>query len=338
MLTRAALFVVTLCCANALAHEAPKVYPQKKAESAVEQQDKGKQESNGAAQPPIVIQLFQPPKSDEERARERQKASEEASEFTFILGHKVKITDGLLALFTCALVVLGWWQGLKLRGTVKAMEREFTASHPPKLIIRKIHRDTACGRGGVGNIPSIKYEMSNVGGSSAKGITITAKIHVGILPPVPDYGDDMQRIPETLGEKGAYSPLTYYVHEHAAFDQVMSRIPADQTRDRAARISEPIHFVGYIFYRDAFGVGRRTAFCRVYDVESERFIKDERAQRRLRTHRLETIEGPPGPVASHDDRPYATCQIVRNRPNDRVERRAGEPEALPANSSAPTRC
>ena len=53
---------------------------------------------------------------------------------------------------------------------------------------------------------------------------------------------------------------------------------------RAARKTNPskpempncLYFIGYILYRDDIGVGRRTAFCRLYNFQTKRFeiVKD----------------------------------------------------------------
>ena len=66
------------------------------------------------------------------------RSAEEGTEYWTILGHKLKITDSVLALFTLILVIIGWWQGKQLKATVDVTRDEYIASHRPRMRIKHV--------------------------------------------------------------------------------------------------------------------------------------------------------------------------------------------------------
>ncbi len=114
------------------------------------------------------------------------------SEYTIIYGHKIKITDGLLVLFTAflvlvtaALIVVGWIQACRLQETIESNERMERAY----LFLEKINVE----RREPPDVPNAWYiclKFKNVGRTPAIIKEYIANIkNLAELPEIPSYDD-----------------------------------------------------------------------------------------------------------------------------------------------------
>jgi hypothetical protein len=186
---------------------------------------------------------------------------------------------GILALITAALAS---YTGGLYRATKKLWEitdqsinltaqsigltkQEFITSHPPKFRVHSIH---LLGSLAADGIYGIQCSIDNIGGSTAhiveRNLTF-AKIDQ--LPASPPYESDYPDIHINLsvppgGETTAFLP----VNEKTRLD--LRKI--GMLGENAINIFN-LYFFGYIVFTDDFETERRIAFCRRYDIETERF-------------------------------------------------------------------
>jgi hypothetical protein len=104
------------------AEEAPGVQPYKEANGTGQRDPYRQQQANEAAQREAAIEDGHSVHPEGKRSRDPDQSPDKASEYWAIVGHRLKITDTLLAAFTFALCLIGWWQGRQLKRTVAHME------------------------------------------------------------------------------------------------------------------------------------------------------------------------------------------------------------------------
>src|SRR5579871_778937 len=211
-------------------------------------------------------------------------------------GIRFRITDGLLALFTFFLVVVGFGQGFLVMRQIKLGRQEFIATHRPRIILRDVVMGTVL----EGQPIHVIMRFVNIGDSPAKILHSMADfalvstrsprfmIHVSVEPHneigalrfdagqerlIP-YGSLRQRpnsgrAPEWDAKK--FMPRSRPFEDHAAASYAPTVWPPVRRPD------VEINLIGQIIYVDKLGTKRRTAFRRVLDPELRLFrsIKDD---------------------------------------------------------------
>jgi hypothetical protein len=191
-----------------------------------------------------------------------------------------KITDAVVAIATLFLAIFTarlWvstnrmWEATKR--SVDIARDEFTSSHPPKIVVRRVSLD----RGSIAiSAPiarpwKIQYIVANVGRGNATIFegNATVKEMDNPLPAIPPFDDDGNFPIELHLAAGESMPLTVQIDFTGP---IITQIRLGETAN-AAQGDEAgnVHFFGYIQYRDNIGVVRRTAFCRRYDIRTRRF-------------------------------------------------------------------
>jgi hypothetical protein len=130
-------------------------------------------------EPQAIIPEGRSPNLKEEASNRSNHSAEEASEYWpfLIFGTKLKITDSLLALFTLLLVLIGAWQGYKLKRTVDLAREEFIATHRPKIKIHAVEvRRTEVGENVFLGASILAF---NIGESVAKNVEVRGQIFMG---------------------------------------------------------------------------------------------------------------------------------------------------------------
>jgi hypothetical protein len=105
-----------------------------------DQQPQSTQSIQGAPNAPPASQQTEGSNNEQYRKDHTEKTAEDATEYWpfSIMGHRLKITDSLLALFTLFLVVVGVVQGWALIRTVNLARSEFNATHRPHIRIHSV--------------------------------------------------------------------------------------------------------------------------------------------------------------------------------------------------------
>jgi hypothetical protein len=121
----------------------PHVQVEQKTNDTQAAQSKGKTQNNKVDPAPVAAPSPSPNHGDEKSTSEKQdsvKESAEGTEYWTFGGYKVKITDGLLVLFTLGLVVIGVFQAIFLSGTLKATAIAATAAKSAAEVIPNLER------------------------------------------------------------------------------------------------------------------------------------------------------------------------------------------------------
>ena len=199
-----------------------------------------------------------------------------------ILGHKIKITDSLLALFTLGL----WWSTSRLwaagerqaalnQRQVKVAENEFNYIHRPRLTVRRPRVKFNPKDNG------INFVLVNMGHLTATEIFANFNIRVVLaqeaykfreesLPPydnlVCDVGKLIDRPPRNRPTlEGEESTYIYVIS-----DQI-----SDESFAAVKRGFSVLIFFGYLTFVGPDGITRNSAFYRTYEALTEEFIVDE---------------------------------------------------------------
>jgi len=98
----------------------------------------GKTQNAGPSSPGIPI--VPPSNLEKESSSNGAQGADKGSEFWPILGHRLKITDSLLAAFTFLLVLIGGWQGIQLKRTVDVTKIAARAAQDAAEALPKIER------------------------------------------------------------------------------------------------------------------------------------------------------------------------------------------------------
>lgn len=97
--------------------QAPEIPAQHETNSALKRQEARSADARGEHVGPLPIEGVQPKSKDEISEKDRDDSADEASEFWVIIGHRLKITDSLLVIFTLFLFFATfalWWSTHRL--------------------------------------------------------------------------------------------------------------------------------------------------------------------------------------------------------------------------------
>jgi hypothetical protein len=176
-----------------------------------------------------------------------------------------------LTLFTGGLTLIGVWQWDAIRRQLNQADREFTASHPPHIIVRRVSLEegTPFYESHLVRPWQVQYVIANTGRGKAHvfegNVSIIATQDP--LPAIPPFDD-----------AGNFTfPFSLVAGQSSPHWLDLSRVQTDPFE--AAAMTErgglsnrkTIYFFGYIQYRDDIGIVRRTAFCRSFDAKTKRF-------------------------------------------------------------------
>lgn len=268
------LLVLTLLVCSLAHSQPPTPAPAKGSAGPQAQSNKSKQaataDQRGTANVPLVVHVLPTQKTQAEATQEAEDREAEATNKRWSL-----IFSGLLVMFTVVLAVSTIFLYKATAKTADAAKAsadaaatsaktaaaDFVIGNRPKLVVRRIYfRDET----------TIAYEVANIGGieatiQSAKAATVVDRLPSGD----PDIGEPYQLAPAMIhaGSKHEFMHMT----NDEAFSFAMGFGSAHG--DTLQRPS--IYFLGSVAYKDRLGISRRTAFCRRYDFERERFMPME---------------------------------------------------------------
>ena len=219
-------------------------------------------DQRGTEHSPVIVKVL--PSDDEkqkaaaEAKREEQKAANDESLANFT-ERLFWATVALSFIAACQLFVFGW-QGIQLKRAVDLANREFIASHRPRIVIREPKILLARGKD---NTPIINYVLENCGETGAH-IVESALEDVfieGGIPDLPNFTVSRKDIPETYLEPGKDIRLPFK--------------SARQCGDRDMLANENgetnYYFVGRIAFVDDLGGRRQMGFCRRFNIHVQRF-------------------------------------------------------------------
>ena len=176
-----------------------------------------------------------------------------------------------IAIFTIVLALVSRRQAKLTRQSINLATKEFVSTHRPKIVVRELMI-----------LPEshplqIRYVIANVGASDA---TIVES-HIELQ----DVGDRILRPLQPIEGANPVGNVTLAAGTQIFREQNsrISRIDFNTNVFREERIQDLGHLVrqprlffrGFIVYVDANDVRRRTAFCRRYELPSQRFRASE---------------------------------------------------------------
>jgi hypothetical protein len=265
---RIALVVLFLLCGASVFAK-----PQPVTEKAINSKPNTEQIQRGSEKLPFIVKTSQTPKSQEESEKDTEERKDRK-----ILN---VLTFSLAGIGVMQLIVFGL-QARRLRETVVATEKaaeaakkqtevainEFVSTHRPKVIVRSVtiepptHPALPIEEG----VPiKIRGTVVNIGDTPTE--IIESNITILVAGPTfyvrtPFGPADNSINGRKLVPGGAW---TFWV----TADQVdFDNTPKIVALQRGEKV---IYFFGFISYRDDIGNMRRTAFCRKYNPETERF-------------------------------------------------------------------
>jgi hypothetical protein len=197
--------------------------------------------------------------------------------FRAIYTEPIALFTSVLAISTIGLWIVTWWSGAgqsrETRRLIAIARDEFTSSHPPRIVIRRVSLDQGDIVIGapISRPWKVQYIVANVGRANAEifeGNATVKRIEAPLpaIPPFDDAGDITGPIRLGAGESG---PLTVELDPQGAIVQAVRS--GELANVAQGDIAGDIHFFGYMQYRDNIGIVRRTAFCRRYDIRTRRF-------------------------------------------------------------------
>lgn len=179
---------------------------------------------------------------------------------------RIATYTGWLTFATIALASIAVWQALQLRATVKRMEQEFTATHRPKLVLRRMFYVDAAHA--APNAPQISTEIANIGESDALIFHFSGAAGQ-----------------TSKGRLLALEFLAALEKPHTKNVRVVSggsaKIIDDAPQEFLTAITDPdvlngtekVYFGGYAAYEDEYGNRRRFGFLCYYEPYSGRFVR-----------------------------------------------------------------
>jgi hypothetical protein len=229
--------------------QTPSVQTNQQVNSPGKGEPKTNEQINRAEIPPSVVSTA-PPTGLNESSKCCLTKTEEASEYwTFpILGHRLKITDSLLALFTLLLVVTGAWQGWHLRRTVQSyISSDRPYSYPgvfntSRLLPTGAHAVYPLCPGVP--FPEIDWTFMNVGKSPGIIKEIRAELFLGeSLPrrPTFTYSEPLSAEFVARADKET-DPITFPFNRHLTLTEI----------DEIGVGTTQFCFFGYVKYSDSF--------------------------------------------------------------------------------------
>lgn len=210
-------------------------------------------EQRGADSTPIVVKLLNNGVSEKQaaedavRSRNEHQLTESLVGWTKILG----VATAILALFTIGL----WWV---TRGTLKHLEREFVASHRPKLRIRQVrYTDPPAA-----SVPVIAAVVTNIGDSDstiieARGTDWDITVGSGQEASIPNsvLWSPIAGLAELTLKSGQSAPM------HYRRDIFLRRRYSER-----AELNKTIMFWCVVKYRDISGTLRESSTFRVLRI------------------------------------------------------------------------
>ena len=177
------------------------------------------------------------------------------------------ISTGIIAIFTIVLAAVSLYQGILTRRAITLGNREFVASHRPKLVIRDayLHMPTPT-NGGV----DVSLAIANAGDGWAKIIESRLDLFIvnGPLNPLVRI-EDLNPVGEVEFEAGTRVDIRFptLVFPNAAINEQgrQLNLPADR------ETNSNLWLRGFVVYVDRNELKRRTAICRAYDFRAGEF-------------------------------------------------------------------
>jgi hypothetical protein len=273
--------ITAACCSSQPVSAKPHEHPEGS-------QAKTAQTSDGPSRPPIIIQV-QPSPEEVEAIAEKEAAKArifglEPDTWVAIFTLALTISTVLMWLETRRLAAGGEDQHGTLKRSVKAArmaalaalksakiaKAQLAASHPPKIIIRRISLHEGTPRfAPIGRPWKIEYIIANIGGAKATIYELNATIFCPnedeSLPAIPPYQDGGDVTGEWYLEAGQSHPFDVFLTE----DQISAA--GREWNDTSEPKATHFYLIGYVQYRDAADVVRRTAFARRLDRKIKRF-------------------------------------------------------------------
>lgn len=211
------------------------------------------------------------------QAEEKLKIDRQVSEYTKQLAnYTASLSSYTFWLVVATMVVggIGVFQGIQLRRSVTAMEREFVASHPPRVILRTISwEDTGqYPETGSPTPGQIRYVIANVGRSTAKIFSrnVTPVI-LDVL--VGDSRPDFKKLPAWPVYDVTANDVRSVDLESGDLDvlyDIVIRDREDWLKFETGRAD--VYLIGFIAYTDITGKNRfRTGFARRRNKITGRF-------------------------------------------------------------------
>lgn len=203
----------------------------------------------------------------EHSTSETKKTGQEPSDWGNDFWCGVKFTDVVLADFTVLLTVFTGllfysteklWRSAKEQSTL--IRNEFISSHRPRLIVRRVR---LLNEAKDGEKHVVRYVIANTGGTDAAVVEYNAT--ADYLP----FGRPPILLPLNLSQD-VMEPR-FQVRQGAAVEQQTISV----TPFKRGGNSGYLYFFGYVRYADDTGNIMTTAFCRIYNYSTSRFVPIE---------------------------------------------------------------
>ena len=185
----------------------------------------------------------------------------------------------LLGFFTLVLI---WWQAKKTAEATEAMHKNITLQFRPRLEVRAmvlIPGDyiPVAGQSLEQEAEGewkIEYVVANVGGTPAyvTGSNLTLVVPEGELPAFPPYNNERDSLGCFSVKPGEHTHRAMTLHDDT--DMWRFRMLRQQVQGGSTSTGN-LFCLGFLQYRDEIGTSRRTAFCRRYDAQTQRFDRIE---------------------------------------------------------------
>ena len=146
--------------------------------------------------------------------------------------------------------------------SAKLSRADFASTHRPRLIVRRIYFRSAS---------QIAYEVANIGATGAEILGIKQMLCFDKLPAGSPSNEVSTHVGATYIHAGTYFEFIHVITDEKVLEEWGFR--EGWANAKVLGATEPIvYFLGHVAYKDRLGVGRRTAFCRIYDFSAERFM------------------------------------------------------------------
>jgi len=191
---------------------------------------------------------------------------ERLAEYTLWLA----ILTGVLALSTIALWIVTWRAGIRqshdMQASIALARQEFISTHRPKLVVRELLMLETEGTGDPGI--TVRYVIANIGAGNARIVESWVEVQFSrdrrLWPLQPT--DGANPIGDTL-----IKPGSHVFREQGSTVSMLSLSAGRQILQSGHHPVQTVFFRGFILYLDDNLVRRRTAFCRVWNWETNRF-------------------------------------------------------------------
>lgn len=145
--------------------------------------------------------------------------------------------------------------------STKLARAEFASTHRPRLIVRRIYFKSDS---------TVAYEVANIGAAGAEILDAKNMVCFDKLPTGDPNVGVSAFIAADYVHAGTYFEFVHGIADDKVIEEFSSR--KGYAKVGATKAIKPTYFLGHIAYKDSLGISRRTAFCRVYDFGTERFM------------------------------------------------------------------